>query len=122
MMRTRTTKSKVLALCLMFAVAAAAAGARGAVETQGPAAQCSSVFAVEQYALTTTDCPSPVGFCAAGTFKGNHGFRGNSFYSAVSFDAIPSDSLGRLVVPGVLTYTTDGGVINVDDVSVFDVA
>ena len=84
--------------------------------------QCKPVIAVERDALVAEGCPSPIGFCAGGTVSGNHGLRGTSFYSAANFDPIPSDPQGRLVVPGILTYTTDDGVLTIDDVSVFDVA
>jgi len=72
--------------------------------------------------LTTEACNSPVGFCAAGTFKGNHGFKGTSFFSAISFNPIANDPQGRQVVPGVSTYTTEDGSITISDVSVFDTA
>jgi hypothetical protein len=84
--------------------------------------QCKSIFAEEHSVLITTGCNSPVGFCAGGPFKGNHGFRGTSFFSAISFDPIVNDPLGRQVVPGTSTYTTDDGAITISDVSVFDVA
>ena len=121
-MKTRNTKLKVLAVCLFVAITASIAPAGTALKTSEPKAGCQSIFAVEEYVLTTDGCTSPIGFCAAGTFRGNHGFRGTAQYSAVSFDPIPSDSLGRLVAPGRLTYTTDEGSISVDDVSIFDVA
>ncbi|HVK09858.1 MAG TPA: hypothetical protein VM597_13870 [Gemmataceae bacterium] len=76
----------------------------------------------QEDALFTDGCTSPVGFCARGTFKGNHGFQGTSAFSAAAFDPIPSDPLGRLAVPGESTYTTRDGRITVSDVSVFDVA
>ena len=68
---------------------------------------------------STTGCTSPIGFCAGGTFKGNHGFRETSFQRS-RFDPIVSDPLGRLVVLGISTYTTDDGVLTISDVSVFD--
>ena len=58
---------------------------------------------------------------ARGTFRGNHGFRGTTSFSAVAFDPIPNDPLGRLAVPGESTYATKDGQITVSDVSVFDV-
>jgi hypothetical protein len=81
---------------------------------------CKTIFAVQHDRLITDGCTSPIGFCAGGTFSGNHGFRGNFFFSALSFDAIVNDPLGRLVVPGVSTYTTDDGRLTISDVSVFD--
>jgi hypothetical protein len=84
--------------------------------------QCKPIIAVQRDVLVTDDCPSPIGFCAGGTITGNHGLRGTSFFSAVNFDPIPSDALGRLVVPGQSTFTTDDGVLTISDVSVFDVA
>jgi hypothetical protein len=71
--------------------------------------------------LFSDGCTSPIGFCARGTFKGNHGFQGTSAFSALAFDPIPDDPLGRVSVPGVSTYTTRDGQITVSDVSVFDV-
>ena len=112
-MKTRLTTTIMLATCLTLLTAAPAALAD---------AQCKPVIAVERDALVTQGCPSPIGFCAGGTVCGNHGLRGTSFYSAASFDPILSDPLGRLVVPGILTYTTDDGVLTINDVSVFDVA
>jgi hypothetical protein len=84
------------------------------------AAQCKTIFAEQNDRLTAEGCTSPIGFCASGTFKGNHGFRGNFFFSALNFDPIVSDPLGRLVVPGLSTYTTDDGKLTISDVSVFD--
>jgi hypothetical protein len=93
-----------------------------AIAAQGVFAnpKCKTVFAVQHDKLITEGCTSPIGFCAGGTFSGNHGFNGNFFFSALSFDPILSDALGRLVVPGVSTYTTDDGKLTISDVSVFD--
>ncbi|HEX6625428.1 MAG TPA: hypothetical protein VF064_17065 [Pyrinomonadaceae bacterium] len=92
----------------------------------GPAAsgqsQCVVVKAAQSDALITAGCTSPVGFCAGGTVAGNHGLRGTSSFSATSFDPIPNDPLGRVAVPGTSTYTTDAGVLTINDVSVFDTA
>ena len=112
-MRNRLTNFRVLAACVIFLAAAPAALAD---------AQCKPIIAVERDALVADGCTSPVGFCAAGTVSGNHGLRGTTSYSAANFDPIPSDTLGRLVVPGILTYTTDDGSLTINDVSVFDVA
>jgi hypothetical protein len=76
----------------------------------------------QQDVLVSDGCTSPVGFCARGTFKGNHGFQGTSAFSALAFDPIPNDPLGRLAVPGTSTYTTRDGQITVSDVSAFDVS
>ncbi len=110
-MKPQITKSKVVAMFLLIMIAAPAAYANS---------QCRTIVAVQHDRLTTDGCTSPIGFCAAGTFRGNHGFRGNFFFSALSFDPIVSDALGRLVVPGVSTYTTDDGRLTISDVSVFD--
>ena len=111
-MNTRTLKPRVLTVCLLMAMVAST----GMAQTV-----CKSVKAVQSDQLITGGCTSPVGFCASGTIDGNHGLRGTSFFSATSFDPIPSDPLGRLAVPGVSTYTTDEGTITINDVSVFDV-
>jgi hypothetical protein len=113
MMRTNILKSRILAASLLIVTLASLVSANP---------QCKSIFAVQQDRLTTEGCTSPVGFCAAGTFTGNHGFRGNFFFSALSFDPIVSDPIGRLVVPGISTYTTNDGVLTISDVSVFDTA
>ena len=112
-MKFRPTKFRVLTTCLIFLTAAPAALADP---------QCKPVIAVERDALVTEGCTSPIGFCAAGIVSGNHGLRGTTSYSAAAFDPIPSDTLGRLVVPGILTYTTDDGSLTINDVSVFDVS
>src|SRR3954470_9656757 len=109
-MKTHLTKSKVFTLCLLIAMAAPVALANP---------QCKTIFAEQNDRLITDGCTSPIGFCAAGTVKGNHSFRGNFFFSALSFDPILSAPLGRLVVPGVSTYTTDDGSLTISDVSVF---
>jgi hypothetical protein len=109
----RLSKFKALTMSVLIAIAAPGAYARS---------QCKTIFAVQHDRLVTEGCTSPIGFCAGGTFQGNHGFRGNFFFSALSFDAIVSDPLGRLVVPGVSTYTTDDGKLTISDVSVFDTA
>ena len=83
---------------------------------------CKPIVAIQRDVLITENCPSPIGFCAGGTITGNHGLRGTTFFSAVSFDPIVNDSHGRLVVPGQSTFTTDDGVLQISDVSVFDVA
>jgi hypothetical protein len=75
----------------------------------------------QEDALFTDGCTSPVGFCARGTFKGNRGFQGDSAFSALAFDPIPNDPLGRLAVPRVSTYTTLDGRLTVSDALVFDV-
>ena len=111
-MKARITKSRVLAACLLLATAAPSALAD---------ADCKPIIAIQRDVLITTNCPSPIGFCAGGTIAGNHGLRGTNFFSARSFDPILSDPLGRLAVPGDSTYTTDDGVLNISDVSVFDV-
>ena len=100
-MRVKTLKSRFLASTLLILVGTSMAMANP---------QCKSIFAVQQDRLVTQGCTSPVAFCAGGTFTGNHGFRGNFFFSALSFDPIVSDPNGRLVVPGISTYTTSDGV------------
>ena len=68
-------------------------------------------------------CPSPVGFCAGGDeVRGNHGFSGSFSFSALAFNPIAGDPLGRLSVPGISTYTTPDGTLTISDVSVFDPA
>ena len=110
-MKVRTVAPRIFTMFVLIAMTASAAFA---------GSDCKTIFAEQNDRLTTEGCTSPIGFCAAGTFKGNHGFRGNFFFSALSFDPIVSDPLGRLVVPGVSTYTTDDGVLTISDVSVFD--
>jgi|ERR1700752_24181 len=107
----RKTKSTILIISLLVLLTASPALA---------SSNCKTIFAVQNDSLITEGCTSPIGFCAGGTFRGNHGFSGNFFFSALSFDPIVSDPLGRLVVPGISTYTTDDGVITISDVSVFD--
>src|SRR5262245_59592036 len=104
-------KSKVFTVALFVAMLA---------QTAFAGSQCKTFVAEQRDNLITNGCTSPIGFCAGGTFKGNHGFRGTSFFCAISFDPILSDVLGRLVVPGVSTYTTDDGTLTISDVSVFD--
>jgi hypothetical protein len=110
-MNPQFTKLKVFIMCLLIAIAAPVAFA---------SSQCRTLVAVQHDQLVTDGCTSPIGFCAGGTFRGNHGFRGDFFFSAISMDPIVSDTLGRLVVPGVSTYTTDNGSLTISDVSVFD--
>src|SRR5262245_11025824 len=110
-MKVRTAKCKVFTMFLLIAMTATSVFA---------GSQCKTIYAEQNDRLITEGCTSPIGFCAVGTFKGNHGFRGNFFFSALSFDPIVSDPLIRLVVPGVSTYTTDDGVLTISDVSVFD--
>ena len=112
-MKVQFAKTKLVLLFVLIVMAAPAAFA---------GSQCKTIVAEQNDHLTTEGCTSPIGFCAAGTFRGNHGFRGNFFFSALSFDPIVSDALGRLVVPGVSTYTTDDGKLTISDVSVFDTA
>jgi len=81
---------------------------------------CKPIHAVQRDVLVTEGCPSPIGFCAGGTITGNHGLRGASFFSAVSFNSIPGEAPTRQVVPGISTFTTNQGVITISDVSVFD--
>src|SRR6185295_4467318 len=120
-MKAGSLKSKVLWMFLSIAVAAPTVFADDDEKPKPAKSECKSFFAEEHSALITTGCNSPVGFCAGGPFKGNHGFRGTSFFSAISFDPILNDPQGRQVVPGVSTYTTDDGSITISDVSVFDV-
>jgi hypothetical protein len=121
-MKTRNLKSKVLWMLMSIAMVATTTFADDGEKSKAAQSECKSFFAEEHSALITTGCNSPVGFCAGGTFKGNHGFRGTSFFSAISFDPILNDPQGRQVVPGVSTYTADDGSITISDVSVFDVA
>jgi len=108
----RFSKLKTVTLFVLIAIAA-----QGALANP----KCKTIFAVQHDKLVTEGCTSPIGFCAAGTFTGNHGFNGNFFFSALSFDAIPSDPLARLVVPGISIYTTADGTLTISDVSVFDI-
>ena len=118
-MKAQNRKTKIAVMCLL--IAAVASGAF--IVTPALAhTRCKAIRAVQHDELITTNCPSPIGFCAGGTIVGNHGLRGTTFFSAVSFDPIPSDSLGRLAVPGTSTFTTDDGTLTINDVSVFDVA
>jgi hypothetical protein len=110
-MKNQNTRSRLFAMFLLVVMSAPAALA---------GSHCKTFFAEQSDRLVTEGCTSPIGFCAGGTFRGNRGFRGNSFFSALSFDPILSDTLGRLVVPGISTYTTDDGVLTISDVSVFD--
>jgi hypothetical protein len=103
-------------------------GCGGVVLTLAPtteralAAQGGTVITgTQKDTLFTDGCTSPVAFCTRGTFKGTHGFQGISALSALAFDPIPNDPLGRLAVPGESKYTTSDGQITVSDVSVFDV-
>jgi len=121
-MESRNLKSRVLWVLLSIAMVVPTTFADDGDKPKSARSECKSVFAEEHSTLITTGCNSPVGFCAGGTFKGNHGFRGTSFFSAISFDPITNDPQGRQVVPGVSTYTTDDGSITISDVSVFDVA
>lgn len=105
-----------LALCLLATTLFGSAA-----QPPGADEGCKVITGTQEDALVSADCTSPVGFCARGTFKGNHGFRGESSFSALAFDPIPNDPLGRLSVPGESTYTTTDGQITVSDVSVFDV-
>src|SRR6185436_879887 len=110
--RMKFSKCKVLTMCLLIAIAAQGVFA---------GSQCKNIFAVQQDRLITEGCTSPIAFCAGGTFTGNHGFRGNFFFIALSFDEILTDPKHRQVVPGISTYTTDDGTLTISDVSVFDV-
>ena len=87
------------------------------------APQCQTINAMDDSVLLPgPDCPSPVGFCASSDrVQGNHGFRGTFFFSALAFDPIPSDPLGRLAVSGVSTFTLEDGSVTISDVSAFDV-
>ena len=93
----------------------------GALAPPAAAEECKDLKGTQRDSLYSDGCTSPVGFCARGTFKGNHGFEGQSAFSARAFDPIPDDPLGRLAVPGTSSYTTVEGTILVDDVSAFDV-
>ena len=95
---------------------ASGSAARGDDEDQ----RCIVITGTQEDALVTEGCTSPIGFCAAGTFKGNFGFQGAFFFSALAFDPVPNDPQGRLAVSGVSTYTTGDGRITVSDVSAFD--
>ena len=119
-MTTRMTRG-LAAVALLMTMAVPAAAADDSDKRDGRPA-CTTFFTTEEWELVTTGCASPVGFCAEGAFKGNRGFRGTVLFSALSFDPIVSDALGRLVVPGESTYTTANGAFTVSDVSVFDVA
>lgn len=110
-MKVRTVRPRIFTLFVLIAM-------MGSTAVAG--SDCKTIFAEQNDRLIIEGCMSPIGFCAGGTFKGNHGFRGNFFFSALSFDPIVSDPLVRLVVPGVSTYTTDDGVLTISDVSVFD--
>ena len=107
------SKFKALTMCLLIAIAAQGAFADS---------QCKDIFAVQQDRLIAEGCTSPIAFCAGGTFTGNHGFRGNFFFIALSFDQILTDPkpVHRQVVPGISKYTTDDGTLTISDVSVFD--
>ena len=105
----RFSKFKAITMCLLIAIAA-----RGAFA----GSQCKTFFAVQNDRLTTEGCTT--GFCAAGTFTGNHGFNGNFFFTGLPFETILSDPLKRQVVPGISTYTTADGSLTISDVSVFD--
>jgi hypothetical protein len=112
------TRRRVLEL-LGYGGAVAACGAAAPLAAADD--DCTVITGTQEDALVAAGCTSPVGFCARGTFKGNHGFRGISAFSATAFDPIPNDPLGRLAVPGESTYTTREGRITVSDVSAFDV-
>jgi hypothetical protein len=107
------------ALAIALAVCCSGAISRSAVATAEPS--CKPIVAVQRDVLLAENCPSPVAFCAGGTITGNHGLRGTTFFSALSFDPIAGDPVGRLVVPGISTFTTDDGVLTISDVSAFDV-
>jgi len=68
--------------------------------------------------VSGASCPSPVGLCVEGTFRG--GLRGTVFLSAEAANPVPSDPLGRQAVVGSLDFTTRDGVFTVDTVTVFD--
>ena len=61
---------------------------------------CKVMTGTQDESLVSDLCTSPVGFCTRGTFKGKHGFQGTTSFSALAFNPIPNDPLGRLAVPG----------------------
>src|SRR5688572_22592471 len=81
---------------------------------------CKVITGTQEDVLVSEGCASPIGFCARGTFQGNHGFQGASAFTGLAFDPVPNDPLGRLAVSGESTYTTSDGQITVSDVSAFD--
>jgi hypothetical protein len=101
---------------------ALAALALGSTAESAPAAERTVVITgtEPEDALFTDGCTSPIGFCARGPFKGNHGFKGITVFTGLAFDAIPDDPLGRQSVPGITTYTTSDGEITIRDASVND--
>jgi hypothetical protein len=110
-MNPRISKLKAFSMFLLMVIAAPLTFANS---------DCKTLVAVQNDRLITAGCTSPIGFCAGGSFRGNHGFSGDFFFSAINMDPIVSDTLGRLVVPGVSTYTTNEGRLIISDVSVFD--
>jgi hypothetical protein len=95
-MNTWKTKRRVLALCVSLALVTGADLAFTAAPAAWADATCKTIHAVHQDALLPAGpgCPSPVGFCAAGdSVRGNHGFRGSFFFSAISFVPIPEATI-----------------------------
>ena len=104
----RFSKFQVVTMCLLIAIAVQGASA----------SQCKTFFAVQHDRLITEGCTSPVGFCAGGTFTGNHGFRGNFSFIALSFVDLGNGI--RQAVPGISVYETEDGTLKISDVSVLD--
>ena len=97
----------------------------GAARPPAAAPSCRTIDAEDDSVLLPPgpNCPSPVGFCAASDrVQGNHGFNATFFFSALAFTPIAGDPAGRLVVPGISTFTTSDGTLSISDVSVFDPA
>ena len=94
-----------------------------AASSPAAAPHCRTINAEDDSVLLPPgpDCPSPVGFCAASDrVKGNHGFNGTFFFSALVFESIAGDPAGRVAVSGISTFTTSDGTLTISDVSVFD--
>src|SRR5262245_18936856 len=119
-MKTRKMEVRGIAICLSVALGVGAVFALTVAPAAWADAECKTIHAVHHDALIPPgpECPSPVSFCAGGDeLRGNHGFRGSFFFSAISFSPIPDDPFNRLAVPGVSTYTTADGTLTISDVS-----
>ena len=78
-MNSQNPKRRLLAACMLVGLLASTGLATRQIRANRSGTKCLSIFASEESALITDGCNSPVGFCAAGTFRGNHGFKGSSF-------------------------------------------
>jgi hypothetical protein len=130
-MKAKTSKMKIsenlaVRVCWFLAIGLATAFGQAPNERSDGRVACKQIKASGTTLIVTTNCPSPIGLCAAGFFTGDELIRGATFarvLGAAPSIGLPGIEAQTMVsLAGERTITTSDGTLAFRFVTVFDTA